>query len=128
QLKNGHSLLFFSWLKNRNFVHMSYFSSLGDELYKITHMDEISIFEPAEEQEAMAAFPNPVVDMINVVFYAEARAANISMVDVSVRTVKQMEQHLTTGQNHLYLNISDLNSGVYFLKVNNYATQKIIKK
>ena len=91
-------------------------------------MDEISIFEPAEEQEAMAVFPNPAVDMINVVFDAEAGAANISIVDVSGRTVKQMEQHLTIGQNHLYLNISDLNSGVYFLKVNNYATQKIIKK
>lgn len=112
-----------------NYLYISGdFSSLGDELYKITHMDEISIFEPAEEQEAMVVFPNPAVDMINVVFDAEEGAANISIVDVSGRTVKQMEQHLTTGQNHLYLNISDLNSGVYFLKVNNYATQKIIKK
>ena len=66
----------------------------------------------AEQPRAvLSVYPNPVNDILNVIH--QAGLTNIQLIDISGRTV--VESAVRTSQN-VQLSVSDLNTGVYFLK------------
>lgn len=71
-----------------------------------------------------SVFPNPVRDIVNVANLQNLEITSISILDINGRVVKQSNSDVTS------LQIGDLNSGVYFLKINTpegIGTSKIIK-
>ena len=68
-------------------------------------------------------YPNPATSMIFVESDVDADA-NLSIIDVTGRVVREM-----IFNNNAIVNIEDLNSGVYFIKIqddNNQTIQKIV--
>jgi hypothetical protein len=76
--------------------------------------------------------PNPVVDEMNVfINVASKQIANISIIDITGKTVTQMTVALNAGNNQSSVSTEGLSKGVYTLKISGEQqlfTQKIIKQ
>ena len=78
--------------------------------------------------DTFVVYPNPVNDIVNISLAVNAVEVEINKVtisDVNGRIVKEFNSNLNQ------LNVSDLNSGVYFLNIetqNGKATKKIVKQ
>lgn len=76
--------------------------------------------------------PNPVVDEMSVFVNVETKqTANISIIDVTGKTVMQMTIALNVGNNKATISTASLSKGVYTLKINGdeqLFAQKIIKQ
>jgi hypothetical protein len=76
--------------------------------------------------------PNPVVDEMSVFVNVETKqTANLSIIDVTGKTVLQMTIALNAGNNKATISTASLSKGVYTLKINGdeqLFTQKIIKQ
>lgn len=73
-----------------------------------------------------AVYPNPASDVLNINAKNNTAIKEIQLTDVNGRTVKTVKANETTSQ----VNISDLNAGVYFLKVTSdlgTGTTKVVK-
>lgn len=71
-----------------------------------------------------AVYPNPVRDVLNVSNLNATEITSISISDINGRVVKELKNSIES------INVLDLNSGVYFLKistVDGVGTTKIIK-
>ena len=73
--------------------------------------------------EWTAVIPNPAVDMVKI-SWATGMMVNIHVYDFSGRIIKS---ETANGGNH-YLDISDLHSGLYLVRVNNGSAIKLIKR
>lgn len=74
-----------------------------------------------------AVFPNPASNVINVVSKAGASLSNVQLTDLNGRVVKTLNAGNVA---ETQINIADLNSGVYFLKVSSdlgVGTTKVVK-
>ncbi len=74
-----------------------------------------------------AIYPNPVKDILNIDSKNGATIESIQVVDVNGRIVNQT---LLSGAESIQINVSNLNAGVYFVKVQSESgvgTAKIIK-
>jgi hypothetical protein len=93
-------------------------------ILNITYGPEpVSVNENYTTQNRLFVYPNPANDLIHIAL-KDNRSAIVEMADVAGRTVKQAT---TTGT----LDISDLQSGVYFIKVtakNKLMTGKVVKE
>ena len=72
-----------------------------------------------------SAFPNPATNVLNIANKSNSAINSIQITDMNGRTVKQVKGMVEQ------INISELNAGVYFLKVTSNqgtGTTKIIKK
>jgi agmatine deiminase len=78
------------------------------------------------------AYPNPANELVNIIFYAEEKGtSSIQITDITGKTVKEIVQNNTsTGLNEVNINVSELNSGVYFytylLNGKHIATRKFV--
>ncbi|VXB62955.1 putative hemagluttinin family protein [Flavobacterium sp. 9AF] len=94
-------------------------------------MDNFSVSEVLSVDTFLASkfkiYPNPINDIVSI-NSDSVSFDNISILDINGRTVKQVNVNAV---NQFSLNISELNSGIYFLKVKTKEgifNQKIIKK
>ena len=74
-----------------------------------------------------AVGPNPATDVVNISAKNNNTINTVEITDVNGRVVKNVTVNAATSQ----INVSDLNSGVYFLKAsseNGVGTSKIVKK
>jgi hypothetical protein len=75
-------------------------------------------------------YPNPSIGEISVEYVSNITGAVELMVyDVSGRVVFTLTDQVGEGENNFHLNLSDLNSGVYFMKTNdgiNFSSMKFI--
>ena len=91
-----------------------------------------------EEQEAInpmtatRVYPNPATDMLNIeVNASQASEMSISVYNIMGQNVMNQNVNITTGMNTKNINVSELNSGIYFLtvKANGFEnTMKFIVK
>jgi hypothetical protein len=91
-----------------------------------------------EEHEAVnpvttaRVYPNPATDMLNIeVNASQASEMSISVYNIMGQNVMNQNVNITTGMNTRPINISDLNSGIYFVtvKANGFEnTMKFIVK
>lgn len=99
----------------------------------IIGIDDFSVDRPtASNQDFFASNfsiqPNPVKDIFTLTAKNSAAIQNVKVLDLNGRVVNEMN---VSGADNAQVNISDLNSGVYFVKVQTEAgvgTSKIIKK
>ena len=90
---------------------------------------EILTFYPGSEgvsemaQQTLSLYPNPTKGMLNLSANFEGRT-EVKFFDMNGRTVKH---YVTNGLNNMRLNVSDLPSGVYFVRVSNEASTAVGK-
>lgn len=92
-------------------------------------LDALTINRTALSAEAFfksnfAVWPNPAANVINITNYSTNEITSVQMTDLNGRIVKEMKG--ITNQ----VNISDLNTGVYFMKITTnegIGTTKVIK-
>jgi Secretion system C-terminal sorting domain len=71
--------------------------------------------------------PNPAKDVVTVTNSGNNVVSSISITDINGRTVKAIE---TNSNSNIQINVSDLNSGIYFMNINTAegnAVKKFIK-
>ena len=96
-------------------------------VFKISS-SEIGVEETEAKDVVYNVYPNPTTDMIFVASSMDADAT-ITFTNIAGQTVKVVNQGLTSGDNSV--NISDLNTGVYFCTVtaNGFShTSKVVVK
>lgn len=99
----------------------------------IIGLDTFSVDRPAASANQFFASnfsvsPNPASDVITIATKNNIQVNSVQLVDMNGRIVKEMN---TSFDNQATMNISEINSGVYFVKVNSQngvGTSKIIKK
>ena len=74
-------------------------------------------------QQVLSLYPNPTKGMLNLSANLEGRT-EVKILDMNGRTVKHFA---TNGLNETCINVSDLQSGVYFIRVSNETTTAIGK-
>jgi len=99
-----------------------------------TKSDELNdaVLQTEHKAEGISVYPNPAID----VFYlnlssTEGGTATISLIDLQGKTIWGMNQDLVRGQNRITLDLKDLSSGLYLLKVsdkNKTYQQKVVIK
>ncbi len=77
----------------------------------------------AAKDNAVAVYPNPVHDVLNITVSGRYEGSNISITDVTGRVVKTIA---VTAQN-MAVDMKGMAAGTYFLKYNNNNNQDIIK-
>ncbi len=83
----------------------------------IIGVDDLSIDRPLSTdaffKNNFTIFPNPVKDIVNISNTSNLAIESAKITDVNGRTVKEVRNFETLNQ----INISELNTGIYFLKV-----------
>ena len=74
-------------------------------------------------QQVLSLYPNPTKGMLNLSANLEGRT-EVKILDLNSRTVKHFA---TNSLNEMCINVSDLQSGVYFIRVSNETTTAIGK-
>ncbi len=69
-------------------------------------------------------FPNPAKDVLNAgLLSSKEEPATIQLIDVQGKIVKQLTVQIHKGYNHIKINVTDLQSGSYSMKINGAITQ-----
>lgn len=90
---------------------------------------EILTFRPGTEnvaengQAILSLYPNPTHNVLNLNTDLQGRT-EVMVLDMNGRTVKH---YVVNGLNEMRLNVSDLQSGVYFIRVSNETTNAVSK-
>ena len=90
---------------------------------------EILTFRPGSEnvneygQASLSLYPNPTHNVLNLNADLQGRT-EVMILDMNGRTVKH---YVVNGLNEMRLNVSDLQSGVYFIRVSNETTNAVGK-
>ncbi|WP_299437840.1 cellulase family glycosylhydrolase [uncultured Aquimarina sp.] len=91
---------------------------------------ETQLRDPFIENESeIKAYPNPVLNELTIKHPEVLKSARIDILDVSGKVVKRVTS--VTDTNTVALNVSELKSGVYFIKIFNQketVTKQIIKQ
>lgn len=72
-----------------------------------------------EELEIKNIFPNPVVTALNIELLADNDEVNFEIINIQGQVSFQKTQNIEKGFNQIQLDVNDLPSGIYFLKINN---------
>ncbi|OSZ82696.1 hypothetical protein CAP35_05385 [Chitinophagaceae bacterium IBVUCB1] len=84
-----------------------------------------SVNNVASKKYDFSIAPNPANDVLNIMSNAQLNNSTITITDVAGRTVKQVRNNGTQ------INIGDLNSGMYFLRIENgdsFGVQRFVKQ
>ncbi len=66
----------------------------------------------------VSCFPNPVKDILNIdINSLDNSYIDLSVIDYSGRTVIEKHSNIKEGKNRIRINVSSLNSGIYYLRV-----------
>jgi len=95
---------------------------LDPDYHVITKDPVISSVGEIELDEEIIIFPNPVADRLNI-FTTANKIIYIELISLNGSVIKKFQK---SGKSRLTIDVSDINSGVYYLKVNN-TTKKIVK-
>jgi len=103
-----------------NTTGMQYSRNLGTgdgiELVKI--WEGINSFRNAEVSERFSVYPNPCLDEVNICFELQAADLNIEIFTANGQNVfEQNYGSMPYGKNEISLDVSHLNSGLYFVTV-----------
>ncbi|MFY9310590.1 MAG: CHRD domain-containing protein [Bacteroidia bacterium] len=80
------------------------------------------------ENTAVFVFPNPASDVVSVSFVSSgAEKTNVVITDMLGKQVSTQNFNFVKGQNTATVNVEGLNSGIYFITVNN-VNEKVTKR
>jgi hypothetical protein len=76
------------------------------------------ISEPVITEDGLALWPNPVNDQLNIALTgATSGTIDVQILDLNGRLVRSERRSLMTGRNQLLLSTSDLDAGLYLLRM-----------
>lgn len=95
----------------------------------VTYSNTIKVAKEGDNVNALSVFPNPFVSNYNVSFDAmQDGTVSIEMVDIQGKVVLVQTASTIKGLNTITMNnVSDLQAGVYFVKVNVDGEMQILK-
>ncbi len=82
----------------------------------------------AEVNNSMSfeVYPNPATDVVNVTVYSQNNTeAQISICNYMGQAVQSFNAGITTGKNSFALNLGNLSSGMYYVRINNAGNQVV---
>ncbi len=99
---------------------------LADTISKQVTVIGVSVNEITESLNQLAVYPNPANENVTVAFgLANTNDVQIDLVDMTGKTVRTTNaMRFNAGANTITLNTSDINQGIYFVKV---STQEATK-
>lgn len=102
------------------------------ELWILSANDVVTkVDEPIRDNLLFSIYPNPAMDELQVSYeIPNAKATDLQITDVSGRVIKIISASEQTPQNTLVVNITNLPSGIYFLKTmegNSWVVKKFVK-
>ena len=87
-----------------------------------------SVFDAERDDFNLTLFPNPTADVVNLgIISEEAGDAKIEIIAVDGTTVLTQNHRLVVGKDNVSLNVDQMPTGVYFVKLNS-GTQHSIKR
>lgn len=88
----------------------------------------LEIADNATVNKELNVYPNPAADLVYVSLEAGRTEKTTAVItDVLGKTIASQNINLVKGKNTATLNVADLNSGVYFITINN-SNEKITKR
>lgn len=73
-------------------------------------------------------FPNPASSQVAITYYsASANNVNVTLEDLSGKTIKTLDFAANKGENNINLNVADIARGLYFVRIVNEANTEIKK-
>ncbi|MEO8517002.1 MAG: T9SS type A sorting domain-containing protein [Flavobacterium sp.] len=94
---------------------------------KATNTDTLGVSSNELTASKIAVYPNPVTDVLTISSNGMVQMNTVSMIDINGGTVKSVNLNTTVESQ---INISDLNAGIYFMKIDTNEgslTKKVIK-
>lgn len=80
----------------------------------------VSVFDPVREQRRLSVYPNPAVSTAEVNFRSDNNfPANLTLHSLGGKLVSSMQVQIQTGGNQYFLNVRNLPSGPYFIRLEN---------
>jgi len=113
---------------NDSYYKLYFTGFTGSSEGKYTFMQEKLTFVSAEEHELeslLQVYPNPAADRINVVFDFIGRS-DIDIIDMTGRLVHTTHYN-ASGFTNLSLDVSSLNTGVYFVRVSAEGESNVLR-
>jgi hypothetical protein len=97
--------------------------TIGNAIFEEIHFKSATLSTKDNELTTIIAYPNPVTDIIKIENLKPS--SSLELIDSSGKLVKSVSNinSAKTG-----INIKNLTSGIYYLKINGQSVQKIIKK
>ncbi len=98
------------------------------------YTEDITGIADQHRKSHFSIYPNPAKDILNIRFFATCSSpATISIINSSGAMVKNMQQQINTGYNHLHFDISTLPDGLYVIRILSLSdgsskTGKFLKK
>lgn len=119
----------FLWEAGSNLLFAAYYTSIGNELYKL----EVGGSEPSAVPEnnliaALKVFPNPAADQVTIALSTLQREdVSIAIQNLSGQTVQTIaDRNYMAGNHHIPVDVSALPAGMYLVQVKaGDATQTI---
>jgi hypothetical protein len=96
---------------------------------KFEYSNVISVNNAELTTEELDAYPNPFSDKLTVSVTAiETGIVNIDVVDISGRVMLSLNKTIDNGKNLITIDeVSALNKGIYFIKLNSHGVSKVVK-
>lgn len=100
-----------------------------DKNGKVVYSSVISVLtESSQNGISFGLYPNPTHQILNVKFTTSNNGTiSLSITDILGRLIKTENRNIVNGENVLSINVSSLNSGTYFLKVNDGTSKQVLK-
>ncbi len=137
------------WQANPDATNMEIFSAILESSDRFTNPDTIYGYGIPDFNKAdiicktkynnisddfysLNVFPNPFIENINIIFYSgSVKTVSLIIYDATGRITSEMKYSVNNGYNEIIINnLSDLSSGIYFLRIqseNNFFIHKLIK-
>jgi hypothetical protein len=97
-----------------------------------TFSDIVELANASLRSSDLSVFPIPAINEVTVSFEAQAEGkANITLTDLTGRTISEQVMDVTTGQNLKTINLQRRAPGIYLVRVNvdgTQMTQRVIKR
>ncbi|CAM9590619.1 unnamed protein product [Discosporangium mesarthrocarpum] len=111
---------------------MLYFAAHGGGFWKsgtIVGIDQISHKDFGSSFESdIVIYPNPVQEVSRMkVTVSNPENAELYIYDINGQMRRMLNPSLEAGENDIELNVSELGSGTYFIRLNDGSTQKVAK-
>lgn len=106
-------------------------STLGEFYFDKTPLGPNAINEINNSIQQLGMFPNPAAGVSNLILDSKnAELATVEVVDINGKIILQNQHQLNVGLNKITLDVKNISSGIYFVKVqteSGIATSRFVK-
>lgn len=104
-------------------------SANGNYIFTKELVGTVGLEEEIAQNTILNVYPNPAKDIVNITFNAKRNNTQIAIYDLTGKQVVSEQINVGEGLNQHQISVSNLNKGIYFLKLvsgNHSSTEKLI--